>query len=407
MDNLQRRRIGEENLATTTQNLTAKNSPGLVSTRTKSGPQTVFYILHQILDFLVTTILLALGFILPELKDSITDLNMGKKFDPERDIGSLEGKVILVTGGTQPPLWPCTQSEPYSNFYGTGNAGLGKQTITYLSSHSPARIYLGARTASKAEAAIHNITSAVPSACEIVHLPLDLTSFSSIASAASTFLATETRLDMLINNAGIMASPYSTTKEGYEIQFGTNHMGHALLTKLLLPAMLETAKQPGADVRIVTLSSMGHQITPTGGIIFDQPALEQQNTWRRYGASKLANILYTRSLATQYPSITCISLHPGVILTDLFNNLRVNPFLKFGMWLYGWLGLILPGHYRSAVDGALNQTWAATVKREELESGAFYKPVGVKHPGSKWARDEGLEKKLWEWTETELERFGY
>jgi NAD(P)-dependent dehydrogenase (short-subunit alcohol dehydrogenase family) len=284
---------------------------------------------------------------------------------------------------------------------------LGKQTITYLSSHSPARIYLAARTPSKAQSAIADIKSLVPTACEIIHLPLDLTSFSSIAEAATTFKARETRLDILINNAGIMASPYSTTKEGYEIQFGTNHMGHALLTKLLLPVLLETAKQPGADVRIITLSSMGHHIPPTGGIIFDQAALEQQNTWRRYGASKLANILFTRSLAAQYPQITCVSLHPGVILTDLFNNLRVNPFLKIGIWLYGLIGLILPGHYRSAKEGALNQTWAATVKREELNSGGFYKPVGVLNGGSKWARDEGLEKKLWEWTEGELERFGY
>jgi NAD(P)-dependent dehydrogenase (short-subunit alcohol dehydrogenase family) len=288
-----------------------------------------------------------------------------------------------------------------------GNAGLGKQTITYLAAHSPARIYLAARTPSKAESAIADIKSQIPNACEIIHLPLDLTSFSSIASAADTFKARETRLDLLINNAGIMASPYSTTKEGYEIQFGTNHMGHALLTKLLLPVMLETAKQPSADVRLVTLSSMGHHITPLEGIIFDQAALEKQNTWRRYGASKLANILYTRSLATRYPQITCVSLHPGVILTDLFNNMRSNVFMKVGMWLYGWIGMVLPGHYRSAVDGAKNQTYLATTRKEELEQGAFYKPVGVKNAGSKWAKDPALEKKLWEYTEAELERHGY
>ncbi|KAF1916971.1 hypothetical protein BDU57DRAFT_448383 [Ampelomyces quisqualis] len=309
---------------------------------------------------------------------------MGKKFDPERDIGSLEGKVILVTGG---------------------NAGLGKQTITYLSSHSPARIYLAARTASKATSAIADIRSAVPTACEIIHLPLDLASFSSIASAADTFKTRETRLDILINNAGIMASPYTLTKEGYEIQFGTNHMGHALLTKLLLPVLLETAQN--APVRIVTLSSMGHRLTPPHGILLDQKALEHQNTWRRYGASKLANILYSRALAAHYPHITCVSLHPGVILTDLFDNLRANPLMKIGLWLYGLVGVFLPGHYRSAVDGAKNQTWAATVSREELVNGGFYKPIGTLSGGSKWARDEGLQRKLWEWTEAELERHGY
>ncbi|KAF2036312.1 retinol dehydrogenase 12 [Setomelanomma holmii] len=311
---------------------------------------------------------------------------MGKSFNPAMDIGSLEGKVILVTGG---------------------NAGLGKQTVQYLSSHNPARIYLAARTPSKATAAIQSIQSAVPNACEIIHLPLDLTSFSSIASAADTFRSRESRLDILINNAGIMASPYSTTKEGFEIQFGTNHMGHALLTKSLLPTLLETAKLPGADVRIVTLSSMGHHLAVQGGICFDQAALEKESTWRRYGASKLANILYTRALAEHYPQITCISLHPGVILTDLFNNLRTNLFLKVGIWLYGLIGRILPGHYRSAEGGALNQTWAATVRKEDLVNGAFYKPVGVRNEGSKWTRDAGLQKKLWEYTEAELERHGY
>ncbi|CAE7025725.1 hypothetical protein P3342_005645 [Pyrenophora teres f. teres] len=311
---------------------------------------------------------------------------MGKTFNPAQDIGSLEGKVILVTGG---------------------NAGLGKQTIAYLSAHNPTRIYLAARTESKAREAITSIKSSVPNACEIVHLPLDLTSFSSIASAASTFKSQETRLDILINNAGIMAVPYSTTKEGYEIQFGTNHMGHALLTKLLLPTMLETAKQPGADVRIVNLSSRGHLAAASKGIEFDQAALEQHNTWRRYGCSKLANILFARELAEQYPQITSVSLHPGVILTDLFGSLRANVILKWALWIYGFLGLFLPGHYKSPEGGALNTTWCATVSKGELENGAYYMPVGKKDGGSKWARDEGLRKKLWEWTEEELVKHGY
>jgi NAD(P)-dependent dehydrogenase (short-subunit alcohol dehydrogenase family) len=366
--------------------------------------QSISSILHQILELLSTALLLSFGFILPELKDSITNFGMGKKFDPSHDIGSLEGKVILVTGGTYLSYLPPTT---HTDNTSTGNAGLGKQTVTYLASHSPARIYLAARTPSKATSAIADIQTAVPNACEIIHLPLDLTSFSSIASAADTFKSRESRLDILINNAGIMASPYSTTKEGYEIQLGTNHMGHALLTRLLLPTLLETSKQPGADVRIVMLSSMGHHLTPASGIEFNQSALENISTWRRYGASKLANLLYTRSLAEHHPSITCVSLHPGVILTDLFNNMRSNPFMRVGMWLYGLIGRVLPGHYSSAVGGALNQTWAATVRKEELVNGGFYKPVGVLNGGSKWAKDEGLKKKLWEWTEAELEKQGY
>ncbi|USP81146.1 hypothetical protein yc1106_08420 [Curvularia clavata] len=311
---------------------------------------------------------------------------MGKSFNPATDIGSLEGKVILVTGG---------------------NAGLGKQTIAYLAAHGPARIYLAARTESKARDAITSIKSSVPNACDIEYLPLDLTSFSSIADAASTFKSRETRLDILINNAGIMATPYSTTKEGYEIQFGTNHMGHALLTKLLLPVMLDTAKLPGADVRIVNLSSMGHQFVSSQGINFDMAALEKENTTYRYGASKLANLIYAKSLAEHYPQITSVSLHPGVILTDLFNSLRQNFILKIGLWFYGVLALVLPGHYQGPEGGALNTTWCATVPKEQLENGAYYMPVGKKSAGSKLARDEGLKKKLWEYTEEELKKHGY
>jgi len=312
---------------------------------------------------------------------------MGKSFNPATDIGSLEGKVILVTGG---------------------NAGLGKQTIAYLAAHNPTRIYLAARTESKARDAITSIKSSVSGACEIVFLSLDLTSFSSIASAAAEFKRQEPRLDILINNAGIMAGPYNTTKEGYEIQFGTNHMGHALLTKLLLPTLLSTAEsQPDADVRVVTLSSMGHNMPVSRGIEFDQKALKQESTWQRYGSSKLANILFARELAERYPQITSVSLHPGVILTDLFDNLRTNVFMKVGLWFYGIVALVLPGHFRSPEGGALNTTWCATVGKEQLDSGAYYMPVGKKSAGSKWARDEGLRKKLWEWTEEELKKHGY
>lgn len=311
---------------------------------------------------------------------------MGKAFKPDNDVRNLAGQVILVTGG---------------------NAGLGKQSILYLSSHNPARLYLGARTESKARDAIKEIKAAVPNACDIVWLPLDLTSFDSINQAAKTFLGKESRLDILMNNAGIMAAPYSQTKEGYEIQFGTNHVGHALLTKLLLPVMLKTAEKPGADVRIISLSSLGHHAAVSKGIEFDQAALENTLTWRRYGSSKLANILYARELAVRYPSITSVSLHPGAIVTDLYNTFQTNFFLKIGVWIYRLLAMVLPGHYKDTRGGSLCQTWAAGVEKEELENGAYYNPVGSKSAGSAMSRDPGLQKKLWEWTEEELKKHGY
>ncbi|KAH8699420.1 oxidoreductase-like protein [Phaeosphaeriaceae sp. PMI808] len=308
----------------------------------------------------------------------------GVKFNPATDIPSLAGKIILVTGG---------------------NAGLGKQTVLYLAQHSPQRIYLAARTASKASSAIAEIKKSVPDAA-IEHLPLDLTSFSSIREAASTFTSKESRLDLLINNAGVMATPYNLTKEGYEIQFGTNHMGHALLTKLLLPTLLETANQPGADVRIVNVSSMGHMVVPSGGLIWDQALLEKQWTWRRYGQSKLANILFSNELAARYPQITSVSIHPGVVVTDLYASLRENFVLKFLLGIYQLLTPILSGHYKSPEGGALNQTWAATTPKEGLANGEYYTPVGKTGAGSKASKDQGLGKKLWEYTEEGFAKHG-
>ncbi|KAF2131081.1 oxidoreductase-like protein [Dothidotthia symphoricarpi CBS 119687] len=311
---------------------------------------------------------------------------MGVSFNPEKDIGSLEGKVIIVTGG---------------------NAGLGKATVSYLASHNPAKIYLAARTASKAASAIKDIRASVPNACEIEHLQLDLTSFSSIAEAAAVFQKQESRLDLLINNAGVMANPFDTTKEGYEIQFGTNHMGHALFTKLLLPTLLATAEKPGTDVRIVNLSSEGHNLAASQGLLFDNAALEQQGTWRRYGNSKLSNVLFTRELADRYPQITSVSLHPGVIFTDLYVNMRANILLKIGLFLAGFLAPFLPGFYKDSEGGALNTAWCATTSKENLVNGAYYKPVGVKSAGSKFAQDAGMQKKLAEFTDAELAKHGY
>ena len=334
-------------------------------------------------------------------------LGKKSKFDPTSEHPYLAGKVVFVTGGEQ---FRGSRGSRFSieveidNH--TGNAGLGKQTIAYLAAHSPARIYLAARSVSKASSAIADLQRACPSAA-IEHVPLDLTSFSSIASAASTFKAREQRLDILVNNAGIMMTPYSLTEEGYEIQFGTNHIGHALLTKLLLPVLLQTAAQPDADVRIINVSSVGERAAPREGIIFEQAALEKQWTWRRYGQSKLANVLFTRELAQRYPQITSVSVHPGVIVTDLYTIFISNKPLKAGLWLFRQIGKVLPGHFRDARGGALTQTWAAIGERGQIENGEFYRPVGLVTRGSGHSRDMALAKRLWEWTDEQLGQHGY
>jgi NAD(P)-dependent dehydrogenase (short-subunit alcohol dehydrogenase family) len=141
--------------------------------------------------------------------------------------------------------------------------------VYQLSKHKPARIYLAARSKAKAEQAIDDITRFAPDHAPISFLELDLTSFESIKSAAKSFIASNDRLDILVNNAGIMACPAGLT---YEIQFGTNHVGHALLTKLLLPVLQRTAEyQPTGSVRIVNVSSGSESFAPVpAGIEFEQ-----------------------------------------------------------------------------------------------------------------------------------------
>ncbi|PVI06005.1 oxidoreductase-like protein [Periconia macrospinosa] len=319
---------------------------------------------------------------------------MAPSFDPAKDIPSLEGKIIIVTGG---------------------NTGLGKQTIAYLAAHGPARIYLAARTESKALAAISDIRASVPNAPPIEYLPLDLSSFASIEAAASAFKARESRLDLLVNNAGVMMTPYQLTKEGYELQLGTNHMGHMLFTKLLLPVLLATAEQQKkdtgndkSDVRIVNVSSLGHSFAPPfSGIILDPTKWPGQWTGFHYGQSKLANILFARELAVRYPSITSVSVHPGIIWTDLWTAASEHWLMRWGVAIYAMMWRFLPGHFEDTKTGALSQTWAATVETRRLENGGYYVPVGKKGMTTPHARSKELAKKLWEWTEAQFERHGY
>ena len=132
-------------------------------------------------------------------------------FSPEKDIPSLAGKIIVVTGG---------------------NSGLGKESILQLGKHTPKKIIMAARSEKKARAAIKEIEAEVPG-INLSFLSLDLSSFDSIKKAAVSVLERFDRLDVLLNNAGLMGLPPSLTEDGYEMHFGSNHMGPALFTKLL------------------------------------------------------------------------------------------------------------------------------------------------------------------------------
>ena len=198
-----------------------------------------------------------------------------------------------------------------------------------------------------------------------------------------------------------MAMPPGTTKEGYEIQFGTNHLGHALLTKLLLPKLLMTAEEPSSDVRIVNLSSAGHGLPPKGGLVLANAKsdMASYSTWVRYGQSKLANILFTRELARRYPSIKSMACHPGGIDTGLSQ-----PFQDQHPWLAALVGSVRL-FLTSVQDGALTQLFLAT--SPQAKSRQYYVPTAKENAGSKYSQDPKLAGELWDWTEKELAEHGY
>jgi len=199
-----------------------------------------------------------------------------------------------------------------------------------------------------------------------------------------------------------MAVPPTKTKEGYEPQFGINHMGHFLLTKLLFPTLIKTAALPNSDVRIINLSSSGHILAPRGGIDFDHPDLPNSGIWTRYGQSKLANIKFTQALSDKYPNITSVAIHPGGVGTNLMNT-----------WFQSHKRLewFVMSVAKTVEDGAKNQLWAAVAPKGEgfgkVESGSYYTPVGIKNKGNRYVTDAQMKEKLWNWSEEELKKYRY
>lgn len=318
----------------------------------------------------------------------------GSHFNSAKDIPDLTGKTVIVTGGAY-----CLLCFSPNSSHLPGNNGLGLESSLKLAK-AKAHIYLAARSASKADAAISLIRRSVPNA-RITHLQLDLTSLDSVKNAADVFLESSNRLDVLMNNAGVMALPKGTTVEGYEIQIGTNHVGHALLTKLLMPTLHKTAES-GADVRIVNVSSDGHRLAPTGGLVLEDAKTDMQtyNTWTRYGQSKLSNILFTKALAQRYPNIKSIALHPGGVDTGL-----AFPFMETHPWLTAVLKPLLWWALKTPEQGAQTQLFAAV--SPDAKSGCYYTPTAKETTPSEDARNLELADKLWQWTEQELKEHGF
>jgi protochlorophyllide reductase len=244
------------------------------------------------------------------------------------DIPDLHGRTALVTGA---------------------NSGLGLETCLALAAKG-AHVIMASRNLEKARQALSIIATKVPSASpELVQL--DLASLASIRACAASILNHHQHLDLLFNNAGVMAIPRQETQDGFEMQFGTNHLGHFALTGLLLPLLLAT---PGS--RVITTTSMARRF---GRINFnDLNRTQAYNRWEAYGQSKVANLLFAfelqKRLAAAGTQTISVAAHPGYANTNLQSNSATSRFEAIGYKLFG------PILAQSAAMGALPQLYAGT-----------------------------------------------
>jgi NAD(P)-dependent dehydrogenase (short-subunit alcohol dehydrogenase family) len=242
------------------------------------------------------------------------------------------------------------------------NSGLGLIAARELA-RAGARVVLACRNTDKGDTALREITDEAPNA-EAELAALDLASLASIRSFAQEFPKAHDGLDLLINNAGVMAPPRRTTKEGFELQFGTNHLGHFALTGLLLGA-LEGRK----GARVVTVSSTAHRM---GRINFDDLHGERRyRRWRAYGQSKLANLIFAlaldRRLRAAGSTISSLAAHPGYAATNLQSASA--PVLDRAVMVV--TNLLVA---QDAGVGALSLLYAAT--QPGLEGGTYVGPDG-------------------------------
>jgi NAD(P)-dependent dehydrogenase (short-subunit alcohol dehydrogenase family) len=209
----------------------------------------------------------------------------------------LSGKLVVITGGA---------------------SGLGMEAARAMATKG-AHIVIPARDMAKGEAAAQEIRSATGND-QIEVMELDLGSMASIRAFSEAFLAKHSRIDLLINNAGVMACPYGETADGLEMQFGTNHIGHFLMTNLLMPAILKGGESGGG--RIVNLSSRGHHFDT---VHFDDPNFESRDyeKWASYGQAKTANIMFSVGLEKRLAGkgVHALAVHPGGIRTNLGRHL--------------------------------------------------------------------------------------
>lgn len=270
---------------------------------------------------------------------------------------SNHGRVALITGA---------------------NIGIGRVTALRLA-QAGYTVFLAGRSAQRTQNVIDEIHSALQSQERAFYLPLHLDDLNSVRACAAQFLALQRPLHLLINNAG-MAGDKGQTLQGFEKAFGVNHLGHFLLTQLLLDTL-----QASAPARVVTVASRAHLLAYQG---IDWQALQQPTRsltgTREYGVSKLANILFSAHLATVLAGtgVSTYSLHPGVVDTEVWREVPrfIRPLLRLR-------GLLTPE------EGAQTTLYCA-LQAPASESGLYYDKCRIKIP-SRIAQDTHLAEQLW------------
>jgi len=301
------------------------------------------------------------------MSDFMSDFGPDTTTDEVLDGVDLTGRTVLVTGAS---------------------SGLGLETTRSLAAHG-ASVVLAVRDKEKGERAIATVREQAPGADLELRL-VDLGSLVSIRAFADGMLTDHDHLDVLIANAGVMACPLGHTTDGFELQFGTNHLGHFLLVELLAPLLVA-----GAPSRLVVLSSAGHKLAD---VDLDDPHWEHSpyDKWLAYGRAKTANVLFASEFDRRYSNqgVRAFAVHPGTIVTDLGRHLTPDDIARFqgrdsdadstrssrprGM-----------RRWKSVEAGAATTVWAATSPALDGLGGRYLEDCGVAAPDDDLAAERG------------------
>ena len=279
----------------------------------------------------------------------------------------LSGKVVVVTGG---------------------NSGIGKEAAIGIA-RAGAHVVVAARNPTKAAAAVAEIEQSADAKGRVETIPIDLASFASVRDFAKAFTAKHDRLDVLLNNAGLVLRQRVVTGDGHETQFQVNHLGHFLLTELLHDKLVRSA-----PARVINVSSHAHRMV-RGGLEFDDLEWEHRRYrgFNVYSATKLMNVLFTRELARRNDPgvITANALHPGFVASNFGRDGDLGLLGKIGMPLASPFAISSP-------KGALTSIYLATSPEVDGVTGQYFVKSRAEQP-AKSALDDAAAARLWEISE--------